>query len=356
MDEKSKCQLEHLSKLEQEITQHLVHGFVNVGLSLEIIRRDKLYKATHVKWEDYYKDTFALSTPSAYRFIDGARVYKNLEKNQPNFGYKLPLYESQVRPLTKIKNEVIEAECYNESFLLNDKRIPPANIISRVVSERMGKIAESEIGIEEESVSNNLISLSQIKKKYSVILADPPWSYDFGSKKSVDPNTHYNTLGLLELIDIGIQHIANPNCLFFMWCTSPKLDEGLNLIRKLGFTQVSAITWIKEEPSNIGYWVKSAPEHLIISYQGSIKPPDFDKRANGHVFEVPTIHSAKPDIFYKIIEDLSCGFSDRIELFARKTIDGWDSYGDEIGYHQCNRNNSNYSMSINTDNIERKTL
>lgn len=38
MDEKSKCQLEHLSKLEQEITQHLVHGFVNVGLSLEIIR------------------------------------------------------------------------------------------------------------------------------------------------------------------------------------------------------------------------------------------------------------------------------------------------------------------------------
>lgn len=59
---------------------------------------------------------------------------------------------------------MIEAECYNESFLLNDKRIPPANIISRVVSERMGKIAESEIGIEEESVSNNLISLSQIKK------------------------------------------------------------------------------------------------------------------------------------------------------------------------------------------------
>lgn len=340
MSEHSKNPTMLLAKLEQEITTFMINGFVSVGLALETIRREKLYKVSHGKWEDYYKDKFELSTPSAYRYIDGARVYKNLEKNQSIYGYKLPLYESQVRPLTKLKNEELEAKCYNESFLLNDKRIPPANIISRVVSERMGKIAESEIGIEEESVSNNLISLSQIKKKYSVILADPPWSYDFGSKKSVDPNTHYNTLGLLELIDIGIQHIANPNCLFFMWCTSPKLDEGLNLIRKLGFTQVSAITWIKEEPSNIGYWVKSAPEHLIISYQGSIKPPEFDKRANGHVFEVPTVHSAKPDIFYKIIEDLSCGFSDRIELFARKTIDGWDSYGDEIGYHQWAPKNS----------------
>jgi N6-adenosine-specific RNA methylase IME4 len=335
MNEKSQSQPAQLEKLEQDIKEYLVNGFVNVGLSLEKIRREKLYKVSHDKWEDYYKDKFELTTSTAYRYIDGARVFQNLEKKQSKYGYKLPLYESQVRPLTKLKNKDLEAEYYNESFLLYGKRIPPANIIYRVVSEKTESVSEVEID-EEENTSNGLISLSQINKKYSVILADPPWDYEFSLTKSVDPKSHYNTLSLFEIIDMGIQHIVKPNCLLFMWCTSPKLNEGLNLVGKLGFTYVSAVTWIKENASNIGIWVKSAPEHLLIAGQGVTKKPEFDKRANGFISEIPTEHSTKPEAFYKIVEDLSCGYTDRIELFARKLRNGWDAWGDEVGYHQCN--------------------
>lgn len=339
MNEKSQSQPAQLEKLEQDIKEYLVNGFVNVGLSLEKIRREKLYKVSHDKWEDYYKDKFELSTSTAYRYIDGARVYKNLEKKQPTYGYKLPLYESQVRPLTKLKNEDFEVECYNESYLLNSNRIPPANIIYRVVSEKIDKLSEINEHKGEEFAANKLISLAEIKKRYSVLYLDPPWGYAYGLSKSIDPSHHYSTLSLSQLINIGIQHIAKPNCLLYMWCTSPKLDEGINLIGKLGFKHTSAITWIKEKPANIGMWVKSAPEHLLISYQGINKTPEFDKRAHGYVSEISTEHSAKPDVFYKIIEDLSCGYSDRIELFARKVKDGWDAWGDEVGYHQCDAKN-----------------
>jgi N6-adenosine-specific RNA methylase IME4 len=343
MNEKKQSQPALLAKLEQDIKEYLVNGFVNVGLSLEKIRREKLYKESHDKWEDYYKDKFELSTSTAYRYIDGARVFQNLEKKQSKYGYKLPLYESQVRPLTKLKNEDLEAEYYNESFLLYGKRIPPANIIYRVVSEKTESVSNLE-NIETESAPNGLINLSQIKNKYSVILADPPWDYEFGLTKGVDPKNHYNTLSLFEMIDIGIQHIAKPNCLLFMWCTSPKLNEGLNLISKLGFTYTSAISWIKENASDIGIWVKSAPEHLLIAGQGITKKPEFDKRANGYISEIPTKHSAKPEAFYKIVEDLSCGYTDRIEIFARNFRKGWDAWGDEVGYHQCNQKKLNSSI------------
>ena len=40
-------------------------------------------------------------------------------------------------------------------------------------------------------------------------------------------------------------------------------------------------------------------------------------------------HSKKPDIIrHKIVE--LCGDIPRIELFARKKVDGWDSWGNEV--------------------------
>lgn len=325
-----------LSSLEKEITTSLVNGFVSVGVALETIRGEGLFKATHKTFEEYYKDKFELTKPSAYRYIESARVYKLIEKGQPQFKYGLPLYESQIRPLTRVKDENQIGELWNEAFNLNEKRIPPANIVHRVVIDKTGvasSIEDDETDTDYEVADNGLIHLSQIKKRYSVILADPPWDYPFALSKSVKPK--YPTLNLPELVDIGIQHIAKPDCTLFMWCTSPKLDEGIYLINQLGFKYTTEIAWIKEKPSNIGIWVKSAPEHLLIATKGTPGRPDFAKRAEGFVAAVPTGHSKKPNEFYKIVEDLTYGLSDRIELFAREITDNWDCWGDEVGYHQC---------------------
>ena len=44
-----------------------------------------------------------------------------------------------------------------------------------------------------------------------------------------------------------------------------------------------------------------------------------------------TKHSQKPFQVRKLIEDLMGEeYSNRVELFARERIDGWDAWGDEI--------------------------
>jgi N6-adenosine-specific RNA methylase IME4 len=47
------------------------------------------------------------------------------------------------------------------------------------------------------------------------------------------------------------------------------------------------------------------------------------------VFNKAGTHSTKPDDFYKLVEEMSP--APRIDIFARKSRDGWDVWGDEIG-------------------------
>lgn len=46
------------------------------------------------------------------------------------------------------------------------------------------------------------------------------------------------------------------------------------------------------------------------------------------ISEKRTEHSAKPEIFYKMVDEICAGR--KLDYFARKKRDGWDVYGDEI--------------------------
>lgn len=46
-------------------------------------------------------------------------------------------------------------------------------------------------------------------------------------------------------------------------------------------------------------------------------------------FEAKTIHSKKSQKMRELIEKVS--YEPRIELFARETLKGWDSWGNELG-------------------------
>lgn len=59
------------------------------------------------------------------------------------------------------------------------------------------------------------------KKKYSVIYADPPWSYAAGGKKR-NVTRHYHTMKPEDIYDLPVQDIAADDCLLFMWATFPE--------------------------------------------------------------------------------------------------------------------------------------
>lgn len=86
-------------------------------------------------------------------------------------------------------------------------------------------------------------------KKYSVILADPPWQYKVYSKKGLgrSAESHYPTMNIEDIKALPVADIAEKDCALFLWVTFPCLLEGFEVIRAWGFTyKTVAFVWVKQ--------------------------------------------------------------------------------------------------------------
>lgn len=92
-------------------------------------------------------------------------------------------------------------------------------------------------------------------KKYSVIYADPPWSYTAGGKQR-NVRRHYHTMAPEDIFALPVQDIAADNCLLFLWATFPNLDVALETIRRWGFKyKTAAFVWVKRNRKSPGlFW------------------------------------------------------------------------------------------------------
>ena len=161
---------------------------------------------------------------------------------------------------------------------------------------------------------------------YDLIYCDPPWRYDFSSTSNRDIENHYPTMSIDDLMQMEIP--AADNCVLYMWATSPKLVEAINLINSWGFTYKTHAIWDKEK-IGMGYWFRGQHELLMVATKGSVSPPMPDQRKSSVIKEPRSAHSKKPDIVYEWLEEWFPG-SSKIELFARNTRDGWQSWGNQI--------------------------
>jgi N6-adenosine-specific RNA methylase IME4 len=164
--------------------------------------------------------------------------------------------------------------------------------------------------------------------KYRVIYADPPWDYGNSMPEgTTQPDTHYEPISDAHLAKMNVKDIAEDDAVLFLWVTSPKLEECFPIIRAWGFEYKSAFIWDKVK-HNMGHYNSVRHELLLICTRGSCTPdvPEL-------VDSVQTIergdHSVKPEEFRKIIDRLY-PHGKRIELFARRSTEGWDVYGDQV--------------------------
>ena len=174
-----------------------------------------------------------------------------------------------------------------------------------------------------------------IKKKYKVIYADPPWTFKtFSDKgKGRSPEQHYDVLDLPAISRLPINSISEDNAVLLMWVIDPLLDKAFEVIKAWGFTyKTVAFTWAKlnkTKPSfftGLGYWTRGNPEMCLLATKG--KPKRLSKSVPQLVVDKRREHSRKPDIMYSHIEKLLEG--PYIELFARQKRKGWDSWGNEV--------------------------
>jgi N6-adenosine-specific RNA methylase IME4 len=164
------------------------------------------------------------------------------------------------------------------------------------------------------------------KKKYQVIYADPPWRYSFSSTSNREIENHYPTMSLGDIMALKVP--ADDNCVLYMWATAPKLIEAIKVIDAWGFTYKTHAIWDKRK-IGMGYWFRGQHELLMVGVKGKVSPPEQSLRISSVINEQRGIHSKKPD---KVRDLISSWFptSERIELFARDVVTGWDSWGNEI--------------------------
>ena len=175
-------------------------------------------------------------------------------------------------------------------------------------------------------------------KKYSVIYADPPWTFKTFSNKGKDrsPEKHYSVMTLQDIKDLPVNEIANDDSVLLMWVVDPLLDKAFEVINAWGFTyKTVAFTWAKTNKKSegfftgLGYWTRGNPEMCLLATKG--KPKRLSKSVPQLVVEKRREHSRKPDEVKDRIHRLF-GDVPKIELFAREQYDpeNWDYWGNEV--------------------------
>ncbi len=176
-------------------------------------------------------------------------------------------------------------------------------------------------------------------KKYKIIYADPPWSYESG----VSPRRgiwglaqyHYNTMSNEDIQNLPVSEIADKDCMLFLWATFPNIQQALDTIKAWGFQyKTVAFVWEKMDKTNntlkkygLGWYTRSNCEVVLIGRKGKF---DRNSAAVQQVIKSTlSEHSEKPNETRKRILKL-CGDLPRIELFARRKINGWDVWGNDI--------------------------
>ncbi len=169
---------------------------------------------------------------------------------------------------------------------------------------------------------------------FSVIVADPPWT--FSDKLKMEDvkrgaEAHYRTLSIDDICQLPVKDWCNPDALLALWVPSSLLDEGMRVMTAWGFAQKQIYTWVKMTRTNkvafgMGRQFRGATEHALIGTRGKPKPAS---KAQRNVDLSPMLpHSAKPG---RLQDRLEAMYPEGpyLELFARRGRPGWTCVGNQ---------------------------
>ena len=208
-----------------------------------------------------------------------------------------------------------------QQVIESGKPVTKAAILQEVKrKERQDAIKEQET----KPRSSSYVDIFTTDKKYRVIYADPPWSYNDKQDTAELGGAvkYYDTMPLEDICEIVVP--TEKNAVLFLWTTSPQLEDSFKVINAWGFKYKSSFIWDKVLHS-MGHYNSVRHEFLLIATKGNCTP-DVKKLFDSVVSIERTDHSRKPKEFREMIEELY-PIGERIELFAREAPEGWDVWG-----------------------------
>ena len=242
-------------------------------------------------------------------WFPGAKLapeYKDLNSGHP----------SRWEDMARVPDEQVQA-------YLKSREDKQAEITSAAIQHmgarlrRMENISEKQAAYEETPPD---------ERPVSVVYADPPWRYDFAVSDSRKIENQYPTMDLADIVKVD--PAPAEDAVLFLWATSPKLREGLEIMHAWGFTYKTSMVWVKPQ-IGMGYYARSQHELLLIGALGHLPLPEPQVRPSSVIDGRRTEHSAKPDL-RPLLDQMYPGLWKR-EMFSRRPSEGlWLTHGNEV--------------------------
>lgn len=175
-----------------------------------------------------------------------------------------------------------------------------------------------------------------VEGPFSTILADPPWRFENRTGKVAPEHQRllrYPTMTLEEICELPVNRIAAARSHLYLWVPNALLGEGLEVMRRWGFTYKTNLVWYKirkdggPDGRGVGFYFRNVTELVLFGIRGSMRTLDAGRTQTNILTSRKREHSRKPDEFYDIIE--SCSPGPYLELFARHPRRGWVQWGNE---------------------------
>ena len=172
--------------------------------------------------------------------------------------------------------------------------------------------------------------------QYATLLADPPWQFQNRTGKMAPEHKRllrYPTMELDEIYQLPVSRLAASRSHLYLWVPNALLAEGLEVMRRWGFTYKTNIVWHKirkdggPDGRGVGFYFRNVTELLLFGVRGSMRTLAPGRSQVNFLATRKREHSRKPDEIYDLIE--SCSPGPYLELFARFQRERWDQWGNE---------------------------
>ena len=178
------------------------------------------------------------------------------------------------------------------------------------------------------------------QEPFRIVVADPAWLFcDRLPGRSRGAEKQYRCMSTGNIMRFPLPPIAD-SALLLLWRVAAMPQEAIDVVRAWAFVPKAEIVWEKLTKRGkpwfgMGRYVRASHETCIVATRGRFKVSSRSVRSRFAAM-VPTdehgryIHSAKPEAFFELIDDLVGDQGPRLELFARKRRDGWTQIGDQL--------------------------
>lgn len=174
-------------------------------------------------------------------------------------------------------------------------------------------------------------------RKFSTIMADPPWQFVNRTGKVAPEHkrlSRYGTMALPEIMDLPVTKACTSTAHLYLWVPNALLPEGLEVMKAWGFQYKSNLVWHKirkdggSDGRGVGFYFRNVTELILFGVRGkNARTLDAGRSQVNYLSSRKREHSRKPDEQYPLIE--SCSPGPYLEMFGRGVRPNWATWGNQ---------------------------